>query len=184
MIEVSLLAGELVFAGIWLVCRAAVWFRQKKIIWKREALLLLMFINLAVLIRFVFFPLYKVSGHVQPLLISKESFFPIRFNGIPFVNIIDYEIKREAWINIIGNTALFIPTGIVLPILYKRLDTFPKVLLAGFGISFLIETIQLLFPGSVTDVDDLIMNTLGVVIGYGIYRLVKLLSHRGKQLAG
>ena len=67
---------------------------------------------------------------------------------------------------------MFIPTGIIMPILYKRLDCFWKVLLAGAGLSFVIELIQLLFPGSVTDIDDLILNTAGVAIGYGIYRLV------------
>ena len=85
---------------------------------------------------------------------------------------LDYDIKREAAINIIGNISMFIPTGIIMPILYKRLDTFWKVLLAGAGLSFVIELIQLLFPGSVTDIDDLILNTAGVAIGYGIYKLV------------
>ena len=37
---------------------------------------------------------------------------------------------------------------------------------------FVIEMIQLLFPGSVTDIDDLILNAAGVAIGYGIYKLV------------
>lgn len=54
MIRISLLTGELVFTALWLLCRAAVWIRQGRIDWKREAELLLMYINLAVLIRFVF----------------------------------------------------------------------------------------------------------------------------------
>ena len=66
---------------------------------------------------------------------------------------------------------MFIPTGIIMPILYKRLNRFWKVLLAGAGLSFGIEMIQLLFPGSVTDIDDLILNAAGVAIGYGIYKL-------------
>ena len=147
---------------LWLLGRGMIWIRQKKITWKREAFLLLMYINLAVLIRFVFYPFFTVNGQVQPL----------RVNLIPLVNILDYDVKREAAINIIGNICMFIPTGIIMPILYKRLDTFWKVLLAGAGLSFVIELIQLLFPGSVTDIDDLILNTAGVAIGYGIYRLV------------
>ena len=59
----------------------------------------------------------------------------------------------------------------VLPF-FKQLDCFWKVLLAGAGLSFVIEMIQLLFPGSVTDIDDLILNAAGVAIGYGIYKLV------------
>ena len=150
--------------------------QQKKVVWKREALLLLMYINLAVLIRFVFYPFFTVNGEVQPLIINMSSLQPLRVNLIPFVNILDYDIKREAAINIIGNISMFIPTGVIMPILYKRLDCFWKVLLAGVGLSFVIEVIQLLFPGSVTDIDDLILNTLGVAVGYGVYAACKRLK--------
>ena len=150
--------------------------QQKKVDWKREALLLLMYINLAVLIRFVFYPFFTVNGEVQPLIINMSSLQPLRVNLIPLVNILDYDIKREAAINIIGNISMFIPTGVIMPILYKRLDCFWKVLLAGAGLSFVIEVIQLLFPGSVTDIDDLILNTLGVAVGYGIYAACKRLK--------
>ena len=149
-----------------------IWIQQKKIVWKREAFLLLMYVNLAVLIRFVFYPFFTVNGQIQPLIISMNSIRPLRVNLIPLVNILDYDIKREAAINIIGNISMFIPTGIIMPILYRRLDHFWKVLLAGAGLSFVIEMIQLLFPGSVTDIDDLILNAGGVAIGYGIYKLV------------
>jgi len=148
-----------------------IWIQQKRIAWKREALLLLMLINLAVLIRFVFYPFFTVNGKVQPLIINMGSIQPLRIILIPLVNILDYDIKREAAINIIGNISMFIPTGIIMPILYKRLDRFWKVLLAGAWLSFGIEMIQLLFPGSVTDIDDLILNAAGVAIGYGIYKL-------------
>ena len=172
MIEISLLTGELVFTALWLLSRGVIWIRQKKIVWRREALLLLMYVNLAVLIRFVFYPFFTVDGQVQPLIINLSSIRPVRINMIPFVNILDYDIKREAVINIVGNISMFIPTGIIMPILYKRLNRFWKVLLAGAGLSLVIEMIQLLFPGSVTDIDDLILNTAGVAIGDGIYKLV------------
>ena len=70
-------------------------------------------------------------------------------------------------------TAMFIQSGIVLPIVYKGLDTFWKVILAGSGISLCIEIIQLLFCVRATDIDDLILNTTGVIIGYGIYALIQ-----------
>ena len=172
LIKISLLTGELFFTVLWLLIRGMIWIRQKKIVWKREAFLLLMYINLAVLIRFVFYPFFTVNGQVQPLIINMKNIQPPRINLIPLVNILDYDIKREAAINIIGNISMFIPTGIIMPILYKRLDCLWKVLFAGAGLSFVIEMIQLLFPGSVTDIDDLILNTAGAAIGYGIYKLV------------
>ena len=172
MIEVSLLTGELLFAALWLLGRGIIWMRQKKIVWKREACLLLMAIDLAVLIRFVFYPFFTVNGQVQPLIIHSSGIQPPRVNFIPLANILDYDSKREAAINIIGNISMFIPTGVIMPILYKRLDRFRKVLPAAAGLSLVIETIQLFLPGSVTDIDDLILNTVGVAIGYGIYKLV------------
>ena len=172
MIEISLLIGEVFLLMLWLINRGMIWIQQKKIVWKREALLLLMYINLAVLVRFVFYPFFTVNGQVQPLIINMSSIQPLRVNLIPLVNILDYDIKREAAINILGNISMFMPTGFMMPILFKQLDCFWKVLLAGAGLSFVIEMIQLLFPGSVTDIDDLILNAAGVAIGYGIYKLV------------
>ena len=180
MIEISLLSGELLFTALWLLCRGILWLRQKKIVWKREAVLLLMFVNLAVLIRFVFYPFFTVNGHVRPLMINPGSIQPLRINLVPFVRILDYDIKREAAINIIGNICMFIPTGIILPILYPRLDRFWKVLLVGAGLSLVIEMIQLLFPGSVSDIDDLILNSVGVAIGYGIYKLVHMFRRKAR----
>ena len=172
MVSISLLFGEALFALVWLICRGITWGVQKRICWKTEALLLLMYINLAVIMRFVF------DGQVQPLIIQTKEIFPPRINLIPFLYITDYEVKREALINIIGNVSLFIPTGIILPILYKRLNSFWKVLLTGAGISLCIEVIQLLLPNSVTDIDDLILNTAGVIIGYAVFSLVKRLIKR------
>lgn len=85
--------------------------------------------------------------------------------------IFDYVIKKEAIINFVGNVTMFIPVGIVYPIVYKELDTHWKVIAAGVGFSLCIEIIQLLLDRT-TDIDDLIMNSLGYVLWYGIYLLV------------
>ena len=180
MIEIPFLFLEIVFAAIWLIIRLAVWMKQKHIDWIREAILLLMYINLEVIFRFTFFPLSKVNGHIQPLIFDIATAFPFRVNLLPLVNIFDYDSKKDMLLNVIGNAAMFVPSGIVLPIVYKKLDTFRKVLLAGAGISICIEIIQLPFSVRATDVDDLIMNTTGVILGYGIYVLVQLVG-RAKQ---
>ena len=173
MIEIPFLFLEIVFALIWLAIRAAAWGRQKYIDRKREAVLLLMYINLAVMIRFVFFPMAKVDGRVQPLIFDIAAAFPFRVNLLPLVNLPDYDSTRELLVNVLGNAAMFVPSGMVLPIVYKRLNTFRKVLLAGIGISLCIEIIQLPFSVRATDIDDLILNTIGVIVGYGIYTLMQ-----------
>ena len=173
MVEIPFAFLEFVFASIWLIIRSVVWMKQKHIDWKREAVLLLMYINLAVIIRFTFFPMSKADGRVQPLIFDIATAFPFRVNLLPLVNLFDYDSKRDLLLNVIGNVAMFIPSGIVLPIVYKRLDTFGKALLAGGGISLCIEMIQLPFSVRATDIDDLILNTLGVIAGYGIYAWIR-----------
>ena len=175
MIAISFIMLELLFASAWLLIRMAVWIKQKHIDWKREAVLLLMYVNLAVLIRFTFFPMSRLNGRVQPLLFDASNVFPLRVNLIPLAHLLWFDTKRDLRLNLIGNVAMFIPTGIVLPILYRQLDNFWKVLAAGAFLSLCIEILQLPFSVRASDVDDLILNTLGVVIGYAVYAVVKQL---------
>ena len=178
MVSISFFAAELVFTAIWLFSRFVVWRRQGEIRWKREAVLLLMYINFAVMIRFVFFPRALVNGHVQPLVFDPETAFPFRVNLVPFVHLFDYDNARDMVWNSLGNMAMLIPSGIVLPVVYKKLDSFRKVLAAGALISLCIELLQLPFPSRASDVDDLILNTLGVAAGYGIYAAVRRLKRQ------
>ena len=172
MIEISLFQAELLFALIWLVFRIVIRVKQRRIDWKREAILLLMYVNLAVIIRFVFFPMSRINGRVQPLRFDASEILPFKLNPIPFVHLLEYDSKKEMLLNVMGNTAMFIPTGVILPIIYKKLNTFWKVIGVGALISLCIEIIQLPFFERTSDVDDLLLNTLGVAIGYLIYKLV------------
>jgi len=117
-----------------------------------------------------------VNGKVQPLLFDVTQIIPFRINLIPFVHLFDYPKKSEIILNVVGNSTMFLPVGIIWPTVYKKLDTHAKVLLAGAGFSLGIEIIQLLFFDRVTDIDDLILNTLGFAAGYGIYLLVKAIK--------
>ncbi|SEL34486.1 VanZ family protein [Ruminococcus albus] len=181
MTEISFAAAELLFALVWIICRAVVSAKKRKFDVKREGVLLLMYVNLAVILRFTFFPMETVNGKIQPLLFDSSEVFPLRVNLVPFMNITDYENRRDMLLNIIGNITMFIPSGIVLPIIYKRLDNFLKVFAAGAMLSLCIEILQLPFSTRASDIDDLILNTSGVVIGYGIYALVRGLKNRKKR---
>ena len=184
MIEISFLFGELVFAAIWLIIRAAMWIYQKRIDWKREAMLLLMYGNLAVMIRVTIYPFFHVDGKIQPLILEPEELFPLWINLVPLVHIAEFDTTLDLLINIIGNVALFIPSGVILPILYKRLDHFWKVLAGGAFISLCIELLQLSISARASDIDDIILNTLGCAIGYGLFVWFKtLLSRRRKKHA-
>ena len=157
---------------IWCVIRLICAVKNKSVHWKREIQYLLVYICIVVVARFTFFPFFTVNGKVQPLLFERAKAFPFRINWIPFANLFDYPETRDILINIIGNTAMFIPLGIVWPSVYKGLNKHWKVLAAGIGFSLFIEILQLPFYDRVSDVDDLLLNSAGFLIGYLIYLLV------------
>jgi glycopeptide antibiotics resistance protein len=102
----------------------------------------------------------------------------IWLNLTPFVDVIKDPI------GIVLNVALFVPLGVLLP-LVARVDSVRRVVLYGFAISLGIELVQFIGDitvsgGRVADVDDLIGNVLGTLIGYGIFRLVTAIpaAHR------
>ena len=169
MFVISFPAAELALAAFWVLWRTAVCVRRGGIRWKREVLLLLLFADLAVILRFAFFPRDLVDGRVQPLVFDPATAFPFRVNLLPFVRLLEYDSVRDAVWNVAGNTAMFIPTGIVLPVLYRRRRTPEKAAAGGALISLCAEILQLPFADRVSDVDDLLLNVLGAAIGFGIW---------------
>ncbi len=173
MFEISFLSGQLIVLAGWVLFRLAAYLKMKKINWKFEAVQIFFLINLMVIYRMTFHPFSKVDGLVQPLIFDIATAWPFRMNLVPFVNQMDYEIKSELLLNIIGNFAMFIPTGIMIPLIYKHLDRLKKTVLTGFSISLAIEIIQLPFASRASDIDDLILNTAGCLAGYGILCLIR-----------
>ncbi|RJX39947.1 VanZ family protein [Paenibacillus pinisoli] len=73
--------------------------------------------------------------------------------------------------NLIGNVAIFMPLGILLGMMFARNKLAGmKVLLCAFLLSLCLETAQLLFMIGQFDVDDLLLNTIGGMLGFAAYR--------------
>lgn len=174
----------MLITGLWILVRSTVNLRQGRVFWKRERQLMLVYICIIVVTRLTFFPFFKVNGQIQPLLFDASKIFPPRINLMPVVYLFDYPVFREALINLIGNTAMFLPLGIVWPGVFPKLDSHRKVIAAGIGYSLLIELAQLPFYDRVTDIDDLILNSLGFLLGYGIFLLVKAFNRIHKRRKG
>ena len=81
-------------------------------------------------------------------------------NFIPF--------QSEGAMTYILNIIMFMPLGFLLPLLWKQYEKIARVIAVGAGFSFLIEVSQL-FNRRKTDLDDLIMNVIGTVLGFAIY---------------
>ena len=84
---------------------------------------------------------------------------------VPFIHLggSASETTRDVLGNIAGNTLLFVPLGAALCVLGLRIRT---TILAASGLAALVEAAQLLVPGRTTSVDDLLLNTLGALLGH------------------
>ena len=98
-------------------------------------------------------------------------------NFIPFKTIIEYVqryidgYRNLSVLNLLGNFVLFMPMGVLLPCVIRKLDRFWKVTLTVLGMVVMVEIVQgILRVGSV-DIDDVIFNVVGAMIGYGLIRL-------------
>lgn len=181
MVYISYVAMLAVISIAWIAVRAFFAIKNGRIDLKREVQLLLVYVCIVVIVRFTFCPFGKVDGRIQPLVFDIEKMLPPRVNLLPLVNLLDYESVGEAVLNVVGNTLMFVPVGIVFPSVYRRLDTHLKIIGAGVGFSLAIEILQLPFYGRVSDVDDLILNSLGFVLGYGIYLLARRIAKKRKE---
>lgn len=78
---------------------------------------------------------------------------------------------RAAIVNVIGNIVMFIPLGFGLPWAHEGLRRFWKTLLLSAGIIILVEITQLVTLLGHCDIDDLILNLIGVAAGYLLWRI-------------
>jgi glycopeptide antibiotics resistance protein len=154
------------------------------IIWKK--------ISIAKIILYTLFYFYIIS-------IIAVTIFPIPIQGlkeiwiywhwnnnfIPLKSITDIltndslsfmiKIKQIIW-----NIVLFIPMWLFIPLIWKSKDQFIKALPIGIIWTFCIELIQYLislllgFSYKITDIDDILLNTSGFIIGFLLYKLFQI----------
>ena len=71
----------------------------------------------------------------------------------------------------IENIMLFVPLGVLLPMVISVMRSGWKCILTGFLLSFFLELIQLIAGMGFCQVDDVMTNTVGTAIGWGVFRL-------------
>ena len=102
----------------------------------------------------------------------------------PTINLIPFQDFSAS--NIVGmalNVVMFAPLGFLLPAYFERYRQWNHTLFAGIATSLTVELIQL-FTFRATDVDDLLMNTLGTVAGFLLAKLIfrhRSAVYRGKK---
>ncbi|MEG0685544.1 MAG: VanZ family protein, partial [Coprobacillus sp.] len=104
------------------------------------------------------FNITGVSDINQVLLLS--------YKHMNFVLYLENIFSYECIMNII----MFIPLGIILPLLWKNAQKCYVVFISGFSLSLLIEISQL-FNQRASDINDILSNTIGILLGYIIYKI-------------
>lgn len=107
------------------------------------------------------------------------DFLKYNSNIIPFKNTIGYlngshHVNMDIIINnTLGNILIFLPLGIFLPLLFKKYSKFTKVIIASTVISFTIEVLQIVLKIGKFDIDDVILNVIGSIIGFLLLKMIK-----------
>lgn len=79
-----------------------------------------------------------------------------------------------AVVNLWGNVLMFVPLGFLLPATFPRLRKWYRTLLTAAGIVTLVELTQMLFLVGTCDIDDLLLNLIGTVLGYGLFAAMRI----------
>lgn len=115
---------------------------------------------------------------------GRHTYSEFRYNLTPFSTLGIFlnfsKFNTKTWvINLIGNIGVFVPFGILFPIVFQ--ERMIRLYLKFITGIFLLELIQLLSRRGVFDVDDLLLNSVGFIIGYGSYRILAIFMNIKKS---
>lgn len=102
-------------------------------------------------------------------------------NLVPFHTLAIYwrNLDSDFWLrNLFGNLFLLLPLGLLGPIALPGLDRWWRIALVALLYSVAIELIQLAVPDRSADIDDVLVNVTGALLGYAILRLVTAFRYR------
>ena len=170
MLEATILYPIAVFAAV----AVAWWSVARRLRWWQVAARVLLVVYLAWLFGATFFPVSLEGESVLETLISRLN----QPNFIPFHTVRETFTLAGTWIKVrllLGNVLVFVPFGVLAPVVWPRLGKAWRMALAGLLLSGGIELGQLavsLMLGywyRMTDIDDVILNVTGVMLGFALF---------------
>lgn len=124
---------------------------------------------------------FRSWGWVEGL--SYRQMLETNINLTPLLTIRNYlqvvihrtndDVLVHCFINLAGNVLLFIPAGYLLPKLWKKQENFFRFFLTCSLAIFLVELVQLFSLLGSFDIDDIILNLLGMTLGFVYYQIRK-----------
>ena len=145
---------------------------------------ILLIIYLCLLVRLIIFkyPVPVLSGIMDEWELSNAKSGVETANLTLFKTIrmyIRYYDQLNGFDNLFGNIFAFMPLGVLIPLSFPEMERLFEILLHSFWLSLCIELFQLVSHFGAFDVDDILLNTLGGVLGFVVY----LLFHRLRRPA-
>ena len=181
--EYAVLAGMVLYAAVVLLRRST----GRKT--ENPVLFMILFLYFTALVTITFFPLvYSRTGAPAYGYTSSLQLTPFK----TISGMLRYLSNQSLVLQVVGNILLTIPYGILLPVMIKRKS--PVIIIPLLlALPVVIETMQWVIGALLgtlyrtTDIDDVILNFAGGLIGYGIYLLTSLiwqsLSHRKNKIS-
>ena len=134
------------------------------------------------LIFLIVFVVIKFNGSITELSDRISSFRYLREEGAWNCNFVLFRTissqirdisSQWAYLNILGNTAVFLPFGFLLPLSFEKCTKFLITLIICAVSVLVIEAFQFVTMLGVFDIDDILLNLLGGIIGYVCYIIYK-----------
>jgi len=143
--------------------------RARDLSWPTIALRCALICAVALIVSVTLFPL-SVDARLWKFhhLFSNMHFVPLGTIRTQLAFGLEHSEARQ----LIGNVALFVPFGFLLPAAVRTCRRAWVTLVVAAGLSVLIETLQAILPSHATDVDDVILNTAGAALGFLAFRLI------------
>lgn len=167
-IIVALFLALLFFVGYFLIYKKAL-KGKKKITFRKLTIVAVLFCYLIVVLGATLGnrgDYYQGSVNLHPFSAYREAW---------------NSFSITAWRNIILNILMFVPFGFLLPVLSERFRKAWKTYLVGFMLTVVIECIQYSTGRGIFEIDDIIGNTIGTMIGYGLVMLLFFISGKLKN---
>ena len=119
-----------------------------------------------------------VPAHPALGQVVEPNLIPLRTIGIYLAN-----LDSGYWVGqMVGNLLLLLPMGLVGPVVFPWLDRWLRVLVTALVLSSAIELAQLWVPDRSADVDDLLLNVVGAMLGYVILTVLRVGSGRPRPI--
>lgn len=138
---------------------------------KRLGLICVLVIYGAILFRLMVFK--GIDVETPFIMIKLDDAYQGEPNFIPFRTILPYLLGRKglfiSFVELFGNVVPLAPIGLLASLLFRRM-TWSGSFALGIAVGLAIETTQAVFHVGIFDVDDILLNALGVVIGHAMVR--------------